>query len=374
MEFSLYYLYMERMLYSWQRPAWPRFTWNEEKIQKLLCNAVEKKAYFLGKISMIAPEMKVEISTGALEDEIISSNSIENITLKRESVRSSILSRLGFENENALKADHYTEGAVSITVDAVENHDMMLTKERLFGWHTELFPSGFSDGRRILTGCWRQGEMYVVSGRTGKEVIHYEAPPADRIDREMDVFLKFVNEDELNPVLKAAVAHFWFVTIHPFADGNGRIARTITEMLLARADNSERRYYSLSAGIRKNRKEYYDVLEYCQKSSLDITKFMEYFLTTLEESIDDAEEEIAKVIRKTQFWDSLRMISLNEREIGMINRLFDGFQGKLTTEKWAKITKCSHSTALRDIKDLLDKEVLEEDGGNGRNTGYRLKL
>ena len=227
---------------------------------------------------------------------------------------------------------------------------------------------------RITTGSWRKGEMYVVSGRMGKEVIHYEAPPAEIIENEMDVFLKFINENtDVNPLIKAAVAHFWFVTIHPFSDGNGRIARTIAEMLLARADDMDHRYYSFSAEIMNNRKEYYDVLEYCQKSTLDITRFIEYFLMVLQNAVKNSEKKLESTLEKTKFWDSVRLLPLNERQIKLINKLYDGFEGKLTTEKWAKIAKCSHSTALRDIKDLMEKGVIIEDGGKSKNTGYSLK-
>ena len=365
---------MEQNLYIWQRQGWPIFTWNTERLLPLLYEATRNQAHFLGRISMIDSAIGTNISTDAIEREIIASSSIEGIMLNRDSVRSSILSRLGIENEGLDKSDRYTEGAVSIVIDAVENSAMPLTKERLFGWHTELFPSGISDGRRIITGQWRQGEMYVVSGHTGKEIIHYEAPPAYRIDEEVDALLRFINEeDDINPIIKAAVTHFWFVSIHPFSDGNGRIARTISEMLLARADGATHRYYSVSAEIMNTRKEYYEVLEYCQKSTLDITKFIEYFLKTLDNAINSANSNIEKSIAKTRFWDSLRLIPLNERETKLINKLSEGFEGKLTAEKWAKIAKCSHSTALRDIKDLISKGILTEDEGRSRNTGYRLK-
>lgn len=366
---------METAYYIWQRNDWPAFTWDDEKIFPLLYETSRKEAGFLGKVSMLSDDIKKTAAVSAFEDEIISSNSIENIMLKRDSVRSSILSRLGLDDEGLGKTDRYTEGAVNIVIDAVENREAKLTKERLFGWHTELFPAGFSEGRRITTGMWRQGGMYVISGNTGKEIIHYEAPPAERIETEMDRFLKFINENEtVNPIIKAAIAHLWFVSIHPFADGNGRIARTITEMLLSRADDSAHRYYSLSAAIMKSRKECYDILEYSQKSTMDITSFIEYFLKTMQNAILNYDEEIRKAIEKTRFWDAIRLIPLNEREVKLINRLFDGFEGKLTTEKWAKIAKCSHSTALRDINDLINKGILIEDGGNSRNTGYMLNM
>ena len=215
--------------------------------------------------------------------------------------------------------------------------------------------------------------MFVISGNTGKEIIHFEAPPAEMVDGEIDSFLKFVNENDVNPIIKAAVSHLWFVTIHPFADGNGRIARTITEMLLARADNLPHRYYSFSSAIMKNRKAYYDALEYAEKSTMDVTSFIAYFIETMRVAVADAEMRIAKTIEKTRFWDRIRSISMNERQVKMVNKLVDGFEGRLTAEKWGKITKCSHATALRDINDLIQKGVLEEDGGKSRNAGYILK-
>ena len=253
---------MEQNLYIWQKQGWPAFRWDAERLQPLLYEAIRNEAYFLGRISALDSNLDTTAFLDAIENEVISSSSIENIMLDRDSVRSSILSRLGYENEGLRKSDRHTDGAVSIVIDAVMNNTLPLTKERLFAWHTELFPSGISDGRRILTGRWRQGEMYVVSGRTGKEVIHYEAPPAKQIDEDIDTFLHFINEeDDINPIIKAAVAHFWFVSIHPFADGNGRIGRTISEMLLAKADGTEHRYYSVSAEIMNTRKEYYEIFE-----------------------------------------------------------------------------------------------------------------
>ncbi len=366
---------MNTNLYIWQQEDWPHFTWKQEELLPLLYETSTEKSYFLGRISMLGLPEKEASFLNTLEEEVLGSNSIEDINLKRDSVRSSILSRLGYANEGIQNSDRYTVGAVNIIIDAITNRNMPLTKERLFGWHTELFPEGISDGRRILTGRWRQGEMYVVSGHIGKEVIHYEAPPASVIDNEMDEFLRFVNEEnDINPLIKAAVAHFWFVTIHPFSDGNGRIGRTISEMLLARSDNTDHRYYSLSSAIMTNRQEYYDTLEYCQKSTLDITRFIVFFLKTLRDAVRNAENAIQETIAKTKFWDAIRPIPLNERQIKLINKLYDGFEGKLTTEKWAKIAKCSHSTALRDINELIDKGILIANGTKSKNISYKLNF
>lgn len=360
-------------LYLWQNENWPEFRWDAEKLLSPIYEVSQEVSLLLGRISMFGEGIKTELLTSTLENEIISSNSVENILLKREAVRSSILAQLNMDTEGLSVNEHYSEGAVRILLDAVTNSAVPLTKERLWGWHSDLFPSGISDGRRILTGQWRQGPMFVISGNTGKEIIHFEAPPAEMVDGEIDSFLKFVNENDVNPIIKAAVSHLWFVTIHPFADGNGRIARTITEMLLARADNSPRRYYSFSSAIMKNRKAYYDALEYAEKSTMDVTSFIAYFIETMRVAVADAEMRIAKTIEKTRFWDRIRSISMNERQVKMVNKLVDGFEGRLTAEKWGKITKCSHATALRDINDLIQKGVLEEDGGKSRNAGYILK-
>lgn len=360
-------------LYLWQNENWPEFRWDAEKLLSPIYEVSQEVSLLLGRISMFGEGIKTELLTSTLENEIISSNSVENILLKREAVRSSILAQLNMDTEGLSVNDHYSEGTVRILLDAVTNSAVPLTKERLWGWHSDLFPSGISDGRRIITGQWRQGPMYVISGNTGKEIIHFEAPPAEMVDGEIDSFLKFVNENDVNPIIKAAVSHLWFVTIHPFADGNGRIARTITEMLLARADNSPHRYYSFSSAIMKNRKAYYDALEYAEKSTMDVTAFIAYFIETMRVAVADAELRISKTIEKPRFWDRIRSISMNERQVKMVNKLVDGFEGRLTAEKWSKITKCSHATALRDINDLIQKGVLEEDGGKSRNAGYILK-
>ena len=365
---------MDQIIYIWQRKDWPNFHWDIDKLLPLLYETTQKRSFFLGQISSLDDTIQKNAYADVLENEIISSNSIENILLDRDSVRSSLLSRLGVENAGMKYSDRYTAGAVNIVFDAVTNYSVPLTKERLYGWHSELFPSGMSEGRRIITGNRRQGPIYVVSGSMGKEIIHYEAPPADRIDAEIDRFLKFVNEEEsVNILIKAAVAHVWFVSIHPFADGNGRIARTITEMLLAKADGLPHRYYSLSLEIMKNRKEYYDILEYTQKNTMDVTKFIEYFLKTIQKSVATSQAKIEKTIAKTKFWDSIRKYPLNERQIKILNMMQEDFEGKLTTAKWEKLNKCSHSTALRDIKDLIDKGILIDDGKHSKNTSYLLK-
>ncbi len=366
---------MTNGIYIWTRDDWPNLHWNMQKLSPLFLDVIRQEATLRGKLSMLQ-ERHQEISfADAAASELIASSSIEGIRMDRNSVRSSILNKLGIQQDSTkVKFDHYNEGTVTVLLDAVENWNKPLTRERLFSWHSQLFPFGISDGERIATGCWRSGPMYVVSGRRGKEIIHYEAPPAGRIESEIDTFLDFVNgREDIDPFIKAAVAHFWFVTIHPFADGNGRIARTISELLLARADKSSRRFYSLSEAILANKNEYYEILESCEKGTGDITSFVEYILKCLASAVDKAEEHLSSTLAKTRFWDSIHQLALNERQIKIINRVLDGFDDKLTAEKWAKITKCSHATALRDITDLIAKGVLEKDGSGGRSAGYQLR-
>ncbi len=365
---------MTNGIYIWTRADWPNLHWNMQKLTPLLIDVTRQEATLLGKLSMLQDKHQEISFVDAAASELIASNSIEGIIMDRRSVRSSILNKLGIQQEHIkVNVDHYNEGTVAVLLDAVENWSKPLTRERLFSWHSQLFPFGISDGERITTGCWRSGSMYVISGRSGKEVIHYEAPPAERIESEIDAFLDFVNGDEdVDPFIKAAVAHFWFVTIHPFADGNGRIARTISELLLARADRSSKRFYSISEAILSSRNEYYEILENCEKGTGDITSFVSYILKCLATAVARTEENLAATLGKTRFWDSIRQLALNERQIRIITRILDGFEGKLTAEKWAKITKCSHATALRDITDLIEKGVLENDGSKERSTGYKL--
>jgi Fic family protein len=273
-------------------------------------------------------------------------------------------------------ADRNVEGVVEMMVDATQNFANPLTDERLFAWHSALFPTGRSGMTKIIVGAWRRdssGPMQVVSGPIGRERVHYQAPEASLLEREMAVFLKWFNEDtSLDPVIKAALAHFWFVTIHPFDDGNGRIARAIADMALARSEQSRQRFYSMSAQIRIERNAYYDVLEATQKSDLDVTPWLEWFLNCLDGAIEGAEQTLASIVKKALFWETFKDRPLNERQRNIINRLLDGFEGKMTSSKWAKLTKSSADTALRDINDLIGKGMLERQPGGGRSTSYGL--
>ena len=308
--------------------------------------------------------------------DVLKSSEIEGEILEYDQVRSSIARHLGMDVAGLVSSDKNVDGVVEMLLDATQNYEEPLTKERLFNWHCSLFPTGRNGMSKLIVGNWRDdyhGAMQVVSGSMSKERVHFQAPDADKIDSEMAVFFQwFNNEHKLEPVLKAALAHFWFVTIHPFDDGNGRIARAITDMLLARADGSSQRFYSMSAQIKTERKEYYTILEKSQKSNLDITSWIDWFLNCLTNSLTETNFILAKVLHKHFFWMENSTLSLNDRQKSMINKLLDGFDGKLTSSKWAKINKCSADTALRDIQDLINKEILRKELAGGRSTNYEL--
>ena len=314
-------------------------------------------------------------SLDMMTEEVLRNNEIEGLQLNPGYVRSSIARHLGLDAVGLPMPDHYTEGVVQVLLDAVQNANSPLTEQRLFNWHAALFPLGRSGIVPIVVADWRQGEepMQVVSGAIGKEVVHYEAPPSNDVPRQMHLFMEWFNsEPAADPVLKAAIAHLWFVSIHPFEDGNGRLTRTLTDMLLARADRTAQRFYSMSAAILRDRKNYYEILEYMGKHGLDITQWLLWFLRTLECAIDAAVEQTQRVVRKALFWHEKRSLALNERQIKVINRLWDGFEGKLNTSKWAKMTKTSTATALRDIQGLVDNGILRRTDEGGRSTNYIL--
>jgi Fic family protein len=320
-------------------------------------------------------QKEAELETLTLD--VLKSSEIEGEKLNAEQVRSSIARRLGMDIAGAVPAERDVEGVVEMMLDATQNFDKPLTKERLCGWHAALFPAGRSGLRKITVGAWRtdaEGPMQVVSGPVGKERVHYEAPSAALLDREMTRFIEWANETgSTDPVLRSALAHLWFVTIHPFDDGNGRMARAVADWLLARSENSAQRFYSMSAQIRQERKAYYDILERTQKGTLDITPWMEWFLGCLDRAFDATETTLASVLRKARFWERLAGTPINERQRLVLNRMLGEFEGKLTSTKWAKIGKCSHDTALRDIQYLIEKDVLVKNPAGGRSTSYSLK-
>ncbi len=360
--------------YIHQFADWPKFRWNEKALTKLLAAVRHRQGRLIGRMEGLGFTHKSEASLQTLTEDVVKSSEIEGEILDRDQVRSSIARRLGLDIGALTPADRDVEGVVEMMLDATQKHDAPLTAERLFDWHAALFPTGRSGMQRITVGAWREhksGPMQVVSGPLGRERVHYEAPEAARLEREMAAFLNWFNEkSRIDPVLKAALAHLWFVTIHPFDDGNGRIARAIADMALVRSDQSPQRFYSMSAQIRQDRKAYYDILEATQKGDLDITPWMEWFLHCLDRAFDGAEDILANVLRKARFWEKHAGAQFNNRQRDMLNRLLNDFAGKLTSSKWAKIEKCSQDTALRDINDLIERGVLRKDAAGGRSTSY----
>ena len=355
---------------------WPRFNWSQERLADQLAAVRHRQGRLIGRMEALGFTLRAEASLETLTEDVIKSSEIEGEILDKDQVRSSIARRLGMDIGALTPADRNVEGVVEMMLDATQKFVDPLTAERLFGWHASLFPTGRSGMTKIAVGAWRDekaGAMQVVSGPMGHERVHYEAPAAPRLEAEMTAFLDWFNRDEsADLVLKAAVAHLWFVTIHPFEDGNGRIARAIADLLLARSEGSSQRFYSMSAQIREERKGYYDILESTQKGELDITDWLEWFLGCLDRAFDGAETTLAAVIKKARFWESHRDQSFNDRQRLVINRLLNGFEGKLTNAKYAKLAKCSSDTALRDIDDLVKRGMLVRAAAGGRSTSYSL--
>jgi Fic family protein len=355
---------------------WPAFKWKDDKLILPLSAVRHKQGRLLGKLEGLGFRFREEATLQTLTQDVIKSSEIEGENLPADQVRSSIARRLGIEIVGEVSANRNVEGVVEMMLDATQRYDWPVTDERLFGWHASLFPMGRSGMYKIQVGGWRddaKGPMQVVSGAIGKERVHYEAPEAGRLHAEMNEFLKWLNKtNTIDPVLKAAIAHLWFVTIHPFDDGNGRIARAIADKQLARADGSRQRFYSMSAQIQRERDVYYDILEKTQKENLDITGWLLWFVECLDRAISLSEENLSGVTQKAKFWESNQAVALNERQRKMLNKLMDGFEGNLTSSKWAKITKCSPDTALRDIQDLIEKGILKKEDGGGRSTSYKL--
>lgn len=364
-------------IYIHEKENWINFTWDNKQVILKLGEARNLQGKLLGKMESLGFDLQNEAVLNTLTLDVLKSSEIEGEYLEKDQVRSSIARRLGIDIAGAVESERHVEGIVEMMLDATQRYDLPLTKDRLFGWHAALFPSGWSNLYKITVADWRKdttGPMQVVSGPMGKEKVHYQAPSSNRIEPEMEEFLQwFENNNDIDLVLKAAIAHLWFVTIHPFDDGNGRITRAITDMMLARSDNSIRRFYSMSAQIRIERKQYYEKLEKTQKSNSDITDWVLWFLQCLINSIDSTEETLSKIFYKAEFWKLHSTTILNTRQQKILNRLFDGFDGKLTTSKWGKINKCSQDTALRDIQDLIRKDILQKEASGGRSTNYELK-
>jgi Fic family protein len=366
-------------IYIHELNDWPRFTWNSQTLAPLLSAVRLRQGLLLGKMQSYGFDSQWTATLKVLTEETLKSSAIEGIVLNPENVRSSLALRLKL-NVGGLKThkDRIADGVVQMMLDATQKFEKPLTKNRLFEWHAHLFPELRRTHEDFRVGAWRddrRGPMQVVSGPTGRLTVHYVAPTADRVDREISRFLKWLRSSEPDPLLRAAVAHLWFVTIHPFEDGNGRIARAIAEMCLARSDGSAQRFYSMSSQILEERKGYYDILERTQANSLDITQWLTWFLECLDRAIAQSRRITSSALEGELFWQRLskRKIFLNDRQKKMLNKLFGDFEGKLTREKWMKITKTSSRTALRDIEQLIAFEVLEQEEAGGRSTSYRLK-
>lgn len=363
------------MEYIHQRDDWPKFRWNEGSLAGQLAATRHQQGRLIGRMEGLGFPLREEAVLRTLTEDVLKSSEIEGETLDKQQVRSSIARRLGIDAGATAPADRNVEGVVEMMLDATQRYREPLTAERLFGWHASLFPTGYSGIGKITVGAWRTGSspMQVVSGPIGREKVHFEAVASDKLDAEMVAFIDWFNADAAtDPVVKAALAHLWFVTVHPFEDGNGRIARAIADMALARSERSSQRFYSMSAQIRLERKTYYDRLEATQKGDLDITAWLEWFLACLSRAIDGADETLASILYKAKFWQRHRSEEFNSRQRLMLNRLFDGFEGKLTSSKWAIIARCSQDTAGRDIDDLRRRHILAKDPGGGRSTSYSL--
>lgn len=364
-------------MYIYESKNWPNFTWDKDIVLNLLSKVKLKQGYLLGKMDSLGFDIKEKAMLNVLTEDVIKSSEIEGQILNTEQVRSSIAKRLGINFDENILVERDVEGIVEMMLDATQNYDKEITQDRLFGWQAAMFPAGYSGLHKIKIGSYRDdknGPMQVVSGAIGKEKVHFQAPDANALENEMNQLIAYINNnsDKTDLIIKAGIVHLWFVVIHPFEDGNGRIARALADMLLARSENSSSRFYSMSSQIKKVRKSYYKALEITQKSSIDITSWLQWFLENLLIAIDDSEHLLKNVLQKAEFWQKSQTVALNERQIKVLNRFMDDFEGKLTTTKWAKMCNCSQDTATRDIADLIEKGIFEKQG-EARATHYILK-
>jgi Fic family protein len=363
-------------MYIWQSDEWPHWRYDLALLADLMADVSRKQGLLLGRLADVGMALRTEASLSALTEDVVKTSAIEGEELNVDSVRSSIALRLGVSIGGLSPVDRHVEGVVEMILDATANCHEPLTRERLFGWHAALFPTGYSGMSKIRVGDWRDdnnGPMQVISGLMGRQRLHFEAPPAERLKNEMQRFLDWVNaRSKEPPLIKSALGHLWFVTLHPFDDGNGRIARAIGDLLLARADGSPQRFYSLSAQIQRDRRAYYEILERTQKYSMNVTEWLVWFLESLGRSIDDAQNSLNGVLYKARFWRHWEASPFNERQLKLLKKMLDGFEGKLTSSKWATIAKCSTDTALRDINELVMRGVLRKSHTGGRSTSYEL--
>lgn len=362
--------------YIWQSNDWPNWHFDLAALAGPMAEVSRAQGILMGRLADVGMSLRNQASLAALTEDVIKTSEIEGEQLNIESVRSSIARRLGVDIGALAPVDRHVEGVVEMVLDATANGHAPVSRERLFGWHAALFPTGYSGLSKIKVGAWRDdasGPMQVVSGPIGRQKVHFEAPPADRLGAETSQFLNWLNSASNEPqLLKAGLGHLWFVTLHPFDDGNGRIARAIGDLLLARADGSPQRFYSLSAQIQRDRKAYYDILERAQKRSMDVTEWLAWFLDTLHRAVDQAQRTLDAVLAKAHFWQRFAGTPMNERQAKLLNKLLDGLEGKLTSSKWAVIAKCSPDTALRDINELLAHGALRKSAAGGRSTSYEL--
>ena len=364
------------MRYIWEHKDWPKLTWDENSLYKLIANVAHEQGRMQGKLESLGFDLRNEAQLVTRTEDVVKSSEIEGERLDYNEVRSSIARRLGLDAGGIVHASERVEGVVEMMHDTTQKYDEILSAERLFAWHAALFPTDIAGTAGIQIGCWRDdrnGPMQVVSGQIGQETVHFQAIPANRVDEEVSLFLNwFENFGEMHPLLIAGLAHLWFLTIHPFEDGNGRIARAITDMALSRSEKFTQRYYSMSSQICADRKAYYRILEVTQRGSVDVTNWMSWFLDCLLRSIKRSDTTLNTVLKKAQFWARFAQESLNSRQIKVMNRVLDGFSGKLTSTKWAKMAKCSQDTATRDINDLIERGGLKRDRAGGRSTSYSL--
>lgn len=364
--------------YVYQYTDWPQFYWDNEVILPLLSEVRHLQGRLIGKMETLGFTLRSEAVLETITNDVLKTSEIEGENLRHDQVRSSIARKLGLEIAGLVKSDRNVDGVVEMMLDATQKFNKPLSNDRLFCWHSSLFPAGRSGMYKIVVGKWRDdstGPMQVVSGAMGREKVHFQAPAAKVLNKEITAFVKWFNSTKvMDPVLKASTAHLWFVTLHPFDDGNGRIARALTDMLLARADGHNQRFYSMSSQIRLERNKYYNMLEKTQKGDMDITNWHLWFLDCLYKALKASDKLLAGVLAKSTFWEKHKVTALNDRQRLMLNKAMDGFEGRLTSSKWAKITKCSSDTALRDIQDLVTKKVLKKDSAGGRSTSYEVRM
>ncbi len=360
-------------MYIHERDNWTAFRWNATELTALLEEVNRKQGLLYGRLASLGFDSKLKAMAENLTYDVVYSSEIEGIRLNLDEVRSSIARKLGIENVKQTAPSHYIDSVVAVMLDAVNHYDQLLTKEKICAWQAAFFPTGFSEGSQIEVGQYRTNEEHIVSGMFGREKIHYIAPSPERVDKEMAHFLDWFNSQEnINSVIRSAIAHFWFVCIHPFEDGNGRLARILSDMLLARADKSEFRFYNISSQINKDKNHYYDILEKSQHGDGDITEWIYWYASTLSVALDEAENIVSTILNKSFFWQKASSVPLSQRQTDMLNLFLDGYEAKITSKTWASLAKCSKDTAIRDIQDLVDKEILREDIPGAKRPSYSI--